>query len=1080
MKKSRLKLRCGLSCVLLLLLLLPCFTFAQNGEVRITGNVADSKASPLPGVSVLIKGTNLGTQTSVNGTFTIMARSNATLVFSAVGYVKQEITLNNKTVINVQLLEDNANLDEVVVVAYGTQKKATLTGAISTVGAEDIVRTPATSATSALVGKIAGVTARTTDARPGGNGASINIRNLGSPLYVIDGVAYSNSDATDGFGLNTDQSGVDVFNQIGLDDIESVTVLKDASASVYGLAAGNGVVLVTTKRGKKGDAPPKLGFNAYYGLQNFTRYGHPSNAGEYVLGQDQNVQNNGGDPSLLYSASELAAWANQSDQAHLNNDYYKATLRPNVPQSNLSANISGGSKNSTYYLSLTNTNQGAIIKEFLFQRTNLQANISATLLDGLTIGAQISGRREHHHNVGVPGLDDYFNPLLSIESMWPTEKEYANDNPNYINQTHNVNVNPGTYTNEITGFTDDWVNSSTMNLNAEYATKFGLTAKIIYSYQFTHEYFDNFEYDYNAYIYNAKTGNYDNRPLLPDGITPDPTAALYGNQNPYHESHRRDVTSTFSQFSLNYAHQFGDHSIQAVVAFEQKYSKNQDLVTHTVPPNNIIQLQFFADLNTFVDTRPEESSQGVAMKVDYDFKKKYLFEANARYDGSYLFQPGKQYGFFPGATAGWRISEEGFFKKSLAKTIDNLKLRISYGTSGTPPNIASFAFLGGYTVNSGSSVFGGTYYPGVVPRTLPTTTLSWTHNNIANIGFDFDILQHLNGTIDVFQRRRTGIAATNSTVVLPQEVGYNLPQANLNSDLTQGFDLSLTYTGHAGQVTYSIGGNATMGRTKTEYQYNPRYGNSYDNWRNNGSYRWNAIDFGHHIIGRFTSQAQINAYPVNIDGQNNRTLLPGDFMYEDLNHDGVINQLDAKPLGYQEGALPYFNYGLNGSINFKNFTLRTDWSGAGLQTYFRDFELKYPFQNGGNSAQFLLTDVWHRANVFDPNSAWIPGTYPAIRINNALSIYTAPMDNQGTAGKNDFWETNVHYIRLRNLELGYAIPPSILKKYGINGLRVYANGSNLFSFDNVHQFQIDPEVASTNGLVYPQAKIYTFGINLTL
>ncbi len=1069
----------------MLFFIFPGVVLAQNGDIKVTGTVKDSKGELLPGVSVKVKGATTLTQTQANGSFTIIAKPDATLVFSYIGFNTLDYPIKNQVLISVELTENDQALSEVVVVAYGTQKKATISGAISTIGSEDLVRTPAIGATSALVGKMAGVTARTTDARPG-RGATINIRNLGNPLYVIDGVSYSTSDATDAFGLNTNNSGVNAFNQLGIEDIESITVLKDASASIYGLAAGNGVVLVTTKRGKKSDTP-KIGVNAYYGLQNFTRYPYPSNAGQYVLAQNQsvqnlNIQNRPASLGLLpYSKTELDAWTNQSDQAHLSNDYYKAVLRPNVPQSNINANVSGGTKNSQYYLSVGNVSQDALIKQNFFKRTNIQSNISSTIAKNFTVGAQISGRLEHTHNVGVPGLDDYFNPFLSIESMWPTEKMYANDNPAYINQTHNVNVNPGTYTNDITGITDDIVNNINVNFNAEYAFNFGLTVKGVYSYAFTHEFFDCFEYTYNAYIYNPKSGNYDNRPTLADGVTPDPSAALYGNQNPYHETHRRDVTSKFLQASLNYQHQFGNHTISAVTAFEQRSTENFNLNTHSVPPNNIVPNQFFSDLDTFVDTRVTETTQGVAGRLNYDYKKKYLLEGVARYDGSYIYQTDKQYGFFPGVTAGWRISEEPFFKKHLSKVIDNLKLRVSYGQTGTSlaNNPAAFAYLAGYTVNSGSAVLTGSYNSGVRPRTLPTTTLSWTRNSMFNMGLDYDIGSHISGTIDVFQRRRTGLPTAPYDIVIPTEVGYSLPNANLNSDITQGFDAGITYRGAVGEnVRYSIAGNATFGRTKTDIIYKERSGNSYDNWRNSQTGRWTGTNFGHHITGRFTDQAQINAYPINIDGQGNRTLLPGDFIYEDYNNDGVINALDQKPIGYAEGALPYFNYGINGRVSYKAFSLAFDFVGASMQSFFRDSELKFPFQNGGNSPAFMLTDVWHKADVFDNNSAWIPGTYPAIRYNStSLSIYQTPMDG---STRNDFWLTNIWYLRCKNIELSYTVPTTILKKVGVTGLRVYINGTNLFALDNVSKFQIDPEISSTNGLQYPQQKIYTIGLNLTL
>ncbi|RYY30610.1 MAG: TonB-dependent receptor [Sphingobacteriaceae bacterium] len=1069
------------SCLLLTLFINLTTIYAQS---RVTGTVTDERGGPLPGATVKIKNSTGGAATDGNGKFSINVTGEATLVVNYIGFNSKEVAVKPGDNVTVQLLTNNKDLNEVVVVAYGTQKKATITGAISSIKSEDIVRTPAVAATSALVGKVPGITARTTDARPG-NGASLQIRNLGNPLYVIDGVTYSTSNGTDAFGYNTGISGQDAFNQIGLDDIESITVLKDASASIYGLAAGNGVVLVTTKRGKKTEIP-SIGVSSYYGFQNFTRYPKPANAGLYVRGLLESEQNLGRNPALLYSRDELNKWETQSDAAHKSNDYYDFVLRPNVPQSSLNANVSGGSKNSQYYLSVSHLNQDAIIKDFNFNRTNIQSNISSTISKGFTVGAQLSGRQESRHNVGVPGLDDYFNPLLSIGSMWPTEKAYANDNPLYINQTHNINVNPATYKNDITGYIDDITRAMSAKFNAQYDFNFGLSVKGLYSYDFLNEDFEGFEYTYPAYRYNTITGNYDNRPTLADGKTLDPNAALYGNQNPWRETHKRNIISKFSQVQLNYAHTFGDHSVSGVVAFERRESNNKYQALHSVPPNNIIVTQFFADVDYLGDSRYQEAFQGVAARLNYDYKKKYLIEGVARYDGSFLYAPGHRYGFFPGVTAGWRISEENFIKNHFSNSINELKLRLSYGQTGTSLQDAAgnyyspgpFDYLGGYNVNSGSAVLNGTYYSGVQPRGLPTTNISWIRNSMANAGIDFTVFKHFTGQFDVYQRRRSGFPAARYDVVLPSEVGYGLPLENLNSDITQGMDGFITYSNKAGQVDYSIGVNGTLGRTKTNYVYKPRFGNSYDQYRNDQTGRWQGVNFGHHILGRFTSQQQINDYPVNIDGQGNKTLLPGDFIYEDLNGDGIINYYDMKPIGYAEGALPYFNYGINGRVSYKGFSLAFDFVGAGMQTYFRDYELKYPFQNNGNSPAYMLDDHWHRADPYDNNSEWIAGTYPALRKdNNGLSIFRSPLSG---SDHNDFWLTNVRYLRIKNLELGYTFPGKLTKKVGINSLRIYADGTNLFSIDNVSKYQIDPEISSTNGVIYPQQKIYTLGFNLTL
>jgi len=1076
------KLQSKLTLIMTLFLL----SSAVSAQTNVSGRVTDEGNQPLVGVTVTIKNVKGGTQTDPSGRYTLSVPSTSSVLqFRYIGFQNKEVTVGSQSVINVQMVSAGSEaLEEVVVVAYGTQKKATISGAISNIQSADIVRTPAVAATSALVGKIPGVTARTSDARPG-NGSSLQIRNLGNPLYVIDGVAYSTSNGTNDFGYNTGISGVNAFNQLGIDDIESITVLKDASASIYGLAAGNGVVLVTTKKGRKGDKP-SLGVSGYYGFQNFTRYPKPGNAGQYVLGRLESEQNLGRNPANLYTPEEFAKWQAGVEPGYQNNDYYDFVVRPNVPQYYVTANASGGTEKSTYYLSLGHLNQDATLKDFNFNRTNLQANISSNILKGLTVGAQISGRIEDRHNVGVPGLDDFFNPLLSIGSMWPTETAYANNNPNYINQTHNVNVNPATYTNDITGYIDNITRGGGAKFNAQYDFGFGLSMKGLYSYDYSNEDFEGFEYTYPAYIYDPATDTYNDRAE---------NGALYGNQNPWRERHKRNVIAKFAQFQVNYNKQIKEHSIAALVAFERKEATNDYIALHSVPPNNIIKTQVFADLDYLGDTHYEEAFEGYAMRLNYDFKKKYLVEAVGRYDGSFLYRSGSRFGFFPGVSVGWRLSEEGFFKNIFKETVNDFKLRVSYGKTGTSLqdvngayySPSAFAYLGGYNVNRGNAVLDGAFYNGVRPRGLPTTTLSWVENEMSNIGIDFTVLRNFTGQFDLFRRKRSGLPAGRYDVVLPNEVGYTLPDENLNSDISQGMDGFITYSNKIGAVDFSIGGNATLGRTKDDYIYKPRFGNSYDQYRNDRTERWQSVNWGHHIIGRFQSGQEINDYPVNIDGQGNTTLLPGDLIYEDLNKDGLINELDEKPIGYAEGALPYFNYGVNGRVTWKGISLAFDFMGAGMQTYYRDWELKFPFQNNGNSPAYMLTDRWHRADPYDPTSPWIAGTYPALRKDATnLSVFRVPGAllyddvNRGANFRNDFWTTNIRYFRLKNLELGYSFPKALLQRASISGLRIYVNGSNLFSFDNVKDYEIDPEISATNGLIYPQQKIYTFGFNLTL
>ena len=313
--------------------------------------------------------------------------------------------------------------------------------------------------------------------------------------------------------------------------------------------------------------------------------------------------------------------------------------------------------------------------------------------------------------------------------------------------------------------------------------------------------------------------------------------------------------------------------------------------------------------------------------------------------------------------------------------------------------------------------------------------------------------------------------AARYDVLLPSEVGYGLPNENLNSDATRGIEGMITYMGEAGKVNYTIGVNATLARLKILDTYKPRFGNSWDKYRNSPVDRWASITWGYHVTGRFESQEEIDNYQINNDGQGNRTELPGDFKYEDVNDDKIINGLDQRPIGYAQGAQPYMSFGINGSVGWNGFTLRFDFAGATMQSYLRDWELRYPFQNNGSSPAYMFSDRWHREDPYDPQSRWIAGTYPAIRKNNTTHV---------NYQVNDFWITNVRYIRLKNLELGYNFPKTWLKHWGINALRVYVNGTNLFSLDNVKKYEIDPEISSTNGLVYPQQRLYNFGFNLSL
>ena len=550
-----------------------------------------------------------------------------------------------------------------------------------------------------------------------------------------------------------------------------------------------------------------------------------------------------------------------------------------------------------------------------------------------------------------------------------------------------------------------------------------------------------------------------------------------GNQNPWRERRKRNIADRFWQMQATYNKQFGEHGLSGVLAYERYDTDNKYLVVHTVPPNNYIPLMSFANQDLLIDEWNVTARAGYIGRLNYNYRQRYLAEVLGRYDGSFLFAPGRRYGFFPGVSLGWRLSEEPFFKQAAGSVISELKLRASYGRTGSDlinDNfiVSPFSYLSGYDYLRGSAIFNGNYVIGVQPRGLPITSLSWVNNVSTNVGVDFGLFGgKLSGQFDVFERKRTGLPAAQYDVLLPSEVGYSLPNANLNSDAIRGLEGAISYSGKVGRVNYTVGANATLARLRSLSVYKPRFGNSFDEYRNSSVNRWTGINWGYQVVGRFQSQQEIDAYTVNNDGQGNRTQLPGDLIYKDVNGDGLITNLDERPIGYAEGATPYGNYAFNGSLEYKGFTVRVDLVGAGLQTFRREVEQKIPFQNNGTSPNYIFEDRWHRADPFNADSPWVPGTYPAVRKDSPSHV--------NYSRRSDFWVTNVRYLRVRNLEVGYNLPKPFLNRFGVSAMRVYVNGTNLLSFDNLKSIEVDPEISSNGALVYPPQRLFNAGFSLT-
>lgn len=1036
-----------LSCFMLLM---SVVAFAQN---QVTGHVADATGEPIIGANVTVKGTTVGTITDIDGNFTLeVGSTDGTLVVSFIGYKSAEDAIKGKSPINVILQEDTETLDEVVVVGYGTQNRKSLTGAISDVKSESLTRSVSTTTAGALSGKIAGISTRAKDARPG-KGISLEIRNMGAPLYVIDGIPYGGNTGNDWL-VNSEVSGNDVFNSLNIEDIESITVLKDASAAIYGLRASNGVVLVTTKKGKKNEKV-SINVNGYYGWQNLTRFPELANAEQYTRGLAEAAQNRGEDPNSVYTKEELAKWAAGTEKGYKSYDYYDMIMRKNVPQYHVNASVTGGSERTNYYLSVAHTSQEAMMPDFNYQRTNFQLNLDTKITNRFTIGAQVSGRYEKTNDVGLPGGDGYYSAILAVFKMRPIDSPYANDNPNYIRNidSYRNGYNPAAFRRDIAGYKDSMTRYANINAYAQYDFGFGLTAKATFSYGYTNSRFDGYQYAYQIYTYDEASDTY-------NGTN---AAGRWRLQID------RSVPTRYMQLQLNYNKQIKDHNISAVLGYEASDYDWSKKTYGTEPSTDYLPLLQMDEINSFGDEWSYEARAGWLARVNYDYAHKYLVELLARYDGSYLYAPSQRWGFFPGASIGWRISEENFFAP-LKSVVDDLKIRASIGQTGTESGVSLFGYLSGYNWNQGSAVLDGEYVTGLNQRGLPVTNLSWTKNTTKNIGFDLTMFgNRLTISADAFRKDITGVPAARYDVLLPSEVGYSLPNENLNKQAYVGTEAMATWTDHIGDFNYRVSGNITFSRYRNIESYKPRFSNSWDEYRNSSEDRWGGIYWGYQVIGQFQSEEEIKNYPVNLDGQGNTTLLPGDLIYKDVNNDGVINGMDERPIGFPEGWAPILSFGGNIGLEWKGIDLNIDFSGGAMQGWRQNYELTNAYHNGGNSPAYLLEDRWHRLDLYDPESEWVPGRYPAIR--NGEFAY----NNKNS----DFWLHNVHYLRISNLEIGYSLPTWMLKPIHAQKVRIYGSVSNLCSFDNVHQYGIDPEITAAAAVVYPQQRTFLVGFNVT-
>lgn len=1040
----------------LLSALVVMFCFFANAQKTIMGKVTDSTKRPLPGVTVSADASKKIVVTDADGTYRIQINSNdKKLLFSFVGMKQFTQDITNADYYDIVMTPDVSGLSDVVVVGYGSQKRGSITAAISTVTSKDIDRVHAGSTVSTtLAGKLPGVTFRMPDGRPGSS-ANIQIRNMGKALYVIDGI----------------QQDEGQFNNLASNDIESISVLKDASAAIYGVRAANGVVVVTTKKGAIGKN--NINIDAYAGWQRWFRFPEVlNNSYDYMKYLAEAQVNSYGSTNITQEELDKYKQGASAGPQYRSFDWRKFVMsNNNAPQNSLNINVTGGSDKVNYYVSGTNFYQNSVLgSEYKFMRKNIQSNVNAKLANGLRAGMDINGRIESRENPGVPGFDDYWLARFAVLRNTPLERPYANDNPAYLNDIGHTETNYAYLNETISGkYRSDWRVLQT-NFHAEFDVPGikGLTLRALYSYYIADYVLNNHEYTYEAYTYHPEDSTY---------------AVTGGSTNPWREREQIKQINTTAQGQLTYNSTFGEHTVGATVVAERLKSERLRNWIHASPVSNNLPLIYFPTADQYQDQDDKQSRIGYIARVTYSYANTYFLELSGRRDASYLFPPGHRVGYFPGISGGWRITEEPFFKKLLNEKrniLSDLKFRASYGVLGDDtdpynnnnPIVAPYAYLAGYNYNQGIAILDGNAVTVSRDKGAPTTNITWTKSRITDVGVDFAFLNgKLTGTFDYFYRKRTGIPQSKNDVVVPIEIGYTLPMENLKSDAQYGEEFSLNYNGKINQLMFNVGGNVSFTRSKNLASYNPVFSNSWDQYHNSAEQRFSNFSWGYTVIGQFTSHDQINNYPVNIDGQGNRTLLPGDLIYKDFNGDGKIDQYDERPIGYGYGTQPQINFGLTISAAYKGFDFHADFSGAAGYTWFQNWEMRWPFQNNGN-LNVIFLDRWHHADPLDPTSEWIPGKYPALRVN--------PGNSHSDYGSNStFWLHNVKQIRARTVELGYLVPSSVIKRVKLQRARFYINAYNLFSIDNLKQYGIDPEVIDDNGLQFPQSKVYNVGVNLS-
>ncbi|MEK6481670.1 TonB-dependent receptor [Catalinimonas sp. 4WD22] len=972
--------------------------------LTVQGVVSDQgSGQPLPGVNVIIKGSSTGTVTDVEGAYSLNVPNDSdTLLFSSIGYISREIGVNGRSTINVVLEEDVRSLEEVVVVGYGTEKKVNVTGSVSSIDGSELEEIPVGQTTMALQGVAPGVTVTQRSGQPGSDGGNIRIRGVGTlgdsnPLVMVDGV-------------ETDLSNVDP------NAIENISILKDAaSAAIYGARAANGVILVTTKRGKEGVS---VNYNGYVGLQTPTDMPNIVNGADHMELMSEAYTNVGLTP--IWTPEQIETHRNEmpSDQ-YPDTDWQELTMKNSALMQNHNLNINAGNERAKLFASLSYLDQDGIIPNTDFNRFNIRLNSDINITDKLTTSMDVFLRRtvQNQPSNGTGYVFHWMRRIPSNEVGLLSNGLYGEG----WNGDHPLAraKDGGIWTIENL--------DAILNFRANYQFTDWLSAEVMYA--------PRFENPHEVRFYNI-TQTYARDGVTPTHFVPQRNSLTERFDREWYNNLRAIVTVDKS---------FNDmHQLSFLAGYQQEDQTSNWVSAY----REVFPLPEYQEIDA--GNRANELTRGSGThwalqslfgRLKYNFRDRYLLEANVRRDGSSRFAEGNRHGVFPSFSAAWRISEEPFMQ-GVSDVVDHLKLRASWGQLGNQ-NIGLYPYAAFIQIGGGNTdyVFNNAISPGAALTNMANPDIVWETSETTDIGIEANLWGKLDITFDYYYRLTNDILLQLN---IPQTLGLEAPFQNAGVVENRGWDFVTTYRDRVGELNYSITFNLSDVKNEVlDMKGIQQSGLQVDR----EGYPIGSF-FGYRALGLFQSEDEVEDHATQFG-----TIAPGDIKYQDINNDGIINDQDQVVIG---SPIPRYTYGARFNLDYKAFDFSLFLQGVGKADGYLFGQGIMPFYLGG-TVQEQHKDRWTPDNT--------DASYPRLAFNQ--------VNNEQNSS---FWMKDASYLRLQNIQIGYTIPQGVINN--VQRLRIYLSGRNLFTIDNFYE-GYDPEAPVSNGGWYPQMKVFTAGLNLS-